>query len=287
MVLALSTASALVRRDRLPFQPDSEREAFHRYVLDPFGIDLDLDRFRRSQNIGHIELAECALDALTPPVDSPDLLIAAYAIPDFTSLTAVAPRLNQLLGGRSHSFSISEQGLRAPFTALKIADAHARSGRCETLALFVCEQNTLPYADPFVDDNRLVNSAALLYFNGDDGFEFAGTRAGPPGVELEELTSSMTAALDPRSTLLVAGPWTAPDRLAATGLPVHGCEPGSYCTSVWLELARHHTEWARTYRHIVLCDTDPRTGRCQAALLRLRSAGPTTTENRHDHQRTT
>ena len=42
----------------------------------------------------------------------------------------------------------------------------------------------------------------------------------------------------------------------------------SYCTSVWLDLARHHERWAaRLTTRIVLCDTDPRTGRSQAALL--------------------
>lgn len=286
MTLSLSTASALVRQDRLPFQMDSERDAFQRYVLDPFGMDIDTERLRRAPNIGFTELAESALDALAHPIGSPDLLVFAHAIPDSSPLTAVTAHLNHLLGGRSHSFGVSEQGLRAPFTALKIADAYARSGRCDTLALFVCEQNTLPYADPFVDDNQLVNSAALLYFDGAGGYEFTGTRAGPPGARLDELLSSMTSGLDPRATLIVAGPWTASDPLATTSLPVHRCEPGTYCTSVWLELARHHADWAHTYRHVALCDTDPRTGHRQVALLRLCSADPTE-EDRRDRQRTT
>ena len=269
MALSLSRASALVRPDRLPFRPDGERDAFQRYVLDPFGVELDFARLEHSPNVGFTELAEGVLGALPRPIDSPDLLVFAYALPDLFPLTAVTAHLNHLLGGHSHSFGVSEQGLPAPFTALKIADAYARSGRCDTLALFVCEQNTLPYADPLVDDNDLVNSAALLYFDGNGGYEFAGTRGGPV---LGELVSELTADLAPDSALLVAGPWIAPEHLAATGLPVRQAAAGSYCTSVWLELARHHAGWAGTYRHLVLCDTDPRTGRSQVALLRLRPA---------------
>ena len=269
MALSLRAATALVRRDRLPFEPDPDRDAFQRYVLDQFGVELDLERMRRSPNIGFTELAEGVIDAFPRPLEHPDLLIFAYAIPDAFSVTAITPHLNHLLGGRSHSFSVSEQGLRAPFTALKIADAYARSGRCDTLALFVCEQNTVPHPDPLVDDHPLVNSAALLYFDRGGGYEFAGTRA---GANLDELVSSMTAGFDARSTLLVAGPWAAPERLATTGLPPYRCEPGSYCTSVWLELARRHTDWAGSYRHVALCDTDPRTGSSQVALLRLRQA---------------
>jgi hypothetical protein len=277
MTLSLSTASVSVRTDTLPFQMDSERDALQRYVLDPFGVDLDVERLRRSPNIGYAELTDDVINAFPRPIDSPDLLIFSYAIPDAFSVSAITPRLNQLLGGRSHSFSVCEQGLRAPFTALRIADAYARSGRCATLALFVCEQGTVHHADPFIDDNPLVNSAALLYFGDNGGYEFIGTRASRPGADLAELVSSVTAGRSARSTLLVVGPWTAPDRLAATGLPVHGCEPGFYCTSVWLAFARHHEEWSRTYHHIALCDTDPRTGRGQVALFRLRSADATTT----------
>ncbi len=54
----------------------------------------------------------------------------------------------------------------------------------------------------------------------------------------------------------------------ATGRPHHRVAPGSYCTSLWLDLARHHERWAAEHDAIVLCDTDPRTGRSHAALLR-------------------
>ncbi|MEE6261668.1 hypothetical protein [Plantactinospora sonchi] len=272
MPLSLTSAAALVRTDRLPPVPDDDRDAIQRDILRPFGVRPDPDRLARAANVGFAELAENLLREL--PTNSPDLLIFAYGIPDPSSLKHVTPYVNHLLGDRSHSFAISEQGLRAPYTALKVADAYARSGRCGSLALFVCEQNSLPYHDPFVEDHGLTNSAALLLFGQGhgDGYQFAG--APPPSAthRLGRLLGSMAARSDPASTLVVAGPWVDPDVLAATWLPTHRVGAGTYCTGVWLELARAHLTWATEYRTIVLCDTDPRTGQSQTALLRRPSS---------------
>ncbi|MBM7077231.1 hypothetical protein [Micromonospora humida] len=270
MPLSLTSATALVRGDRLPPVPDDDRDAIQRDILGPFGVRPDPARLARAANVGFTELAENLVREL--PISGPDLLIFAYGIPDPSSLKHVTPYVNHLLGDRSHSFAISEQGLRAPYTALKIADAYARSGRCGSLALFVCEQNSLPYHDSFVADNRLANTAALFLF-GDcgGGYEFVATGPTSTTRGLGPLLGSVTARCDPDSTLVVAGPWVDADMLAATGVPTHRVAPGSYCTGVWLELARSHRTWATTYRTLVLCDTDPRTGRSQTALLRRRS----------------
>ena len=56
----------------------------------------------------------------------------------------------------------------------------------------------------------------------------------------------------------------------ALGEPAHHHRtvPGSYCTSVWLDLARNWPAWQRDHTAVVLCDTDPRTGDTQLAVLR-------------------
>jgi hypothetical protein len=226
----------------------------------------------RSRNIGFPELAQGVLDAAGRPIGNPELLILAYGLPDLYPLKTLSAHLNYLLGGRSRSFAISDQGLRAPFTALRIAHAYARSRRCATLALFVCEQGSLPYEDPFVRDNVLMDSSVLLYFDGQGSYELSRTGTAGPGESLAGLLAAMTADLDPRRSLLVAGPWPDPGLLCAAALPVHRSDPGTYCTSVWLELARNHQAWARLYHALVLCDSDPRTGWSHVAVLRLRDA---------------
>jgi hypothetical protein len=269
MPLTLSSTATVIRRDGNPYQRDHDSLTFMGDLMTPFGVEIDERLLEKSRNIGFLELAEELLRMT--PIAGPELLILAYGIPDLGPLKTVSAHLNYLLGGRSRSFAISDQGLRAPFTALRIADAYARSGRCATLAMFVCEQTTMPYPDALIDENVLADSAALLYFDDQGSLEFSRTARTARGETLGGLLSEMTAGLDPGRTLIVTGPWAD---AARTGWPVHRTDAGTYCTSVWLELARHHREWAARYQTVVLCDTDPRTGLSQAALLRVRESDP-------------
>jgi hypothetical protein len=271
MALALAAASTLVRKDSNPYEPDEECRTFQRDLFAPFQVEFDDDLLKASRNIGFPELAQGVLGAADRTVENPELLVLAYGLPDLYPLRTISAYLNYLLGGQSRSFAVSDQGLRSPFTALRIADAYARSGRCATAALFVCEQGSLPYQDAFVRDHVLMDSSVLLYFDEQGSYELCRTAAAPPGEPLTGLLAGLTADLDPGRSLLVAGPWPEPDPLFRAGLPVHRSDPGTYCTSVWLDLARHHETWADLYHTLVLCDSDPRTGWSQAAVLRQRN----------------
>lgn len=268
MPLSLNAAAAIVRRDARPYEPDDVLETYHRELLAPFGIEVDEELLKRSPGIGFPELAVDALAAVSQLVTDPDLLILSYGLPDRFPMKSTTSHLNHILGGGSHSFAVCEQGLHAPFTALKIGDAFARSGRCSNLALFVCEQTTLPYHDPLVHDTPLTDSAALLYFTNSDGWQFRQSRVAGPGESLGPIVATLLGDQAGAEALVVAGPWVNRQELDGADAPVHYVAPGSYCTSVWLDLARHHQSWAETHEVLVLCDTDPRTGRSQAALLR-------------------
>jgi hypothetical protein len=268
VTLSLHSAAAVVRHDSRPYEPDAVLEEYQREMLEPFGVKVDEELLRRSPNIGFPELATDVLAALPQRLTGPDLLILTYGLPDMYPLKSTTSHLNHILGGGSRSFAVCEQGLHAPFTALKIGDAFARSGRCSSLALFVCEQTTLPYHDPLVHDTPLTDSAALLCFGTSGGWQFRESRTVGPGKSLYPIVATLLGEPGDRSALVVAGPWVSREDLAAVAVPVHHVEPGSYCTSVWIDLARHHQSWADIHDTLVLCDTDPRTGRSQAALLR-------------------
>lgn len=268
MPLSLHAAAAVVRRDTKPYEPDAVLDAYHRELLAPFGIKVDDELLKRSPHIGFSELAADALAALPQRITDPDLLILSYGLPDSYPLKSTTSNLNHVLGGGSRSFAVCEQGLHAPFTALRIGDAFARSGRCSSLALFVCEQTTLPYHDPLVHDTPLTNSAALLYFGSSDGWQFRQSRVAGPGESLGRLVATLLGDPADGHALVVAGPWASRQDLDVVAAPIHYVAPGSYCTSVWLDLARQYRSWAETYDVLVLCDTDPRTGRSQAALMR-------------------
>ncbi|MFJ1861947.1 hypothetical protein ACIOHA_32160 [Streptomyces anulatus] len=154
---------------------------------------MDEQSLRDGRNVFHKDL----VDQLVGSEDidgAADLVVVTYALPDVHPFTAVASHLNMLLGGGAQSFSISEQGLAAPFTALRIIAAFQRGGRSERAVL---EQTTLPRVEAYS----------------------------------------------------------------------HRVAPGSYCTSVWLDLAQHWQKWRRDHRRVVLRDIDPLSGRGHLALL--------------------
>jgi hypothetical protein len=249
MTLSLQAASAFVADYRNPYQRDDWLVSYQQDLLAPFGVPFDEKFLKQGANIGFQELSERALDGLGER-PKPDLVIVAHGLPDHYPFRSIGGHVDKLVGGGSENFAISDQGLRAPFTALRVGAAYARSGRCRLLALVVVEQSTFGHDEPLARDGKLADSAAVLLFGQGPGtWEIA---AGDPA--------------EGERVLVVAGPWTDPARFAGT--PVHRVAPGSYCTSVWLDLARHHEEWARDHDAIVLCDTDPRTGRSHAALLR-------------------
>jgi hypothetical protein len=271
MPLSLQIASALVETRRNPYRRDDELLVYQRDLIAPFGVDLQERLFEESPNITFAELAEGVLRAAPAPLPAPDMIIVAYGLPDWYPFKTIASHLDHLLGGGSCCFAVSEQGLRAPFTALRIATAYARAGRCRTLALFVLEQSTFPYREPLAHDIPLVDSGVMLVFGEGGSYELHELWAGRPGQPLGELLRSAVRAVPEEDALLVAGPWAQTAELAAVARPCHRVAPGSYCTSVWLDLAHHHERWVERHPALVLCDTDPRSGRSQVAVLRTRA----------------
>ena len=269
MALSLRAAAAVVCEHRNPYRRDDGLLTYQRDLAAPFGVSVDERLLAEGSNIPFVELAERLLREVPRPTAAPEMIIVSYGPPDCYPFTTIASHVDHLLGGGSCCFAVSEQGLRAPFTALRIAAAFAKSGRCATLALLVLEQGTFPQPHPLAEHEALPDSGALLMFDDDGSYEVAGVWTGR---DLGALLDTAARAAPAGETLLVAGPWTDPRVIGAKTASPHRVGPGSYCTSVWLDLARNHGDWARRYECLVLCDTDPRTGRSQALLLRRTAA---------------
>ncbi|MFD7904828.1 hypothetical protein ACFVSN_16155 [Kitasatospora sp. NPDC057904] len=245
-----------------PGEDDPALLAYFTDLLAPFGQKPDQDLYRGGAHLHHRDLVDLLLAADEAVAAArPDLAIVAHALPDLAPFTATAPYLTARLGGRATNFALTEQGLAAPFTALRIAAAYQEAGRAAEVAVAVLEQTTLPTPYPLTP---LVDSAALLVLRADagPGPRFAGAHSA------DHAGPALAARLDgpdADGTLLVLGPHVTddiPDHPA-----VHRAEPGSYCTGVWLELARHWQDWQHAHRRVVLCDTDPRTGRTHLAVF--------------------
>lgn len=279
MSLSLRSALAFVPQYSYPSRYEPDILEFNESLAGQGGVKFEPARAGEGRNFTFPALAEQLLYSAASPLPVPELLILAYALPDPHALEKlVCPHLVSLLGGQAFCFAISDQGLAAPFTALRVAGSYARSGRCASLALFILEQVTFPYEFPFAADAGLVDSGVLLFFGPDGTWDVTSVRSDgphPDGMRGERPPGicRIPAGQSADDVLLVAGPWLDLGPAEAAGLKIHRAPPGSYCTSVWLELARHCQDWARGYQTIVLCDTDPGTGVSQAVTLSSASAG--------------
>lgn len=239
-------------RNPSPF--DAALIEYYDDLLGQFGLSVDERQLAAGPNIGYPELAESVLAGLAG--ERPDLILLAYAVPDLHPLKTVATYVNHLLGGQARSMAISEQGLQAPYTALRIADASHRGGQCDRALILVLEQTTLPYHDPLVHDTPLTETAVALVLEPAAGAAARRTWSGTPA----QLTALIEDCAD---TLVVAGPWVRTDR----AFGVFRCRTGTYCTSVWLALAENYRRWRDRYADILLCDVDPRTGAAHAVRV--------------------
>ncbi len=266
---SLRAACAVVSPPPRPYDEDPSKLSYYRDLVEPFGTQVSEELLRAAPNISHCDLIDRLVEAEGVGDSDPDLVIVTQALPDITPFTAIAPYLDHKLGGRATNFGLHNQGLAAPFTALRVISAFQASGRSRTAALAVLEQTTLPSRFPLVHDNHLVDSGALLVFGVDGGPRVASVEtlpsAAPTADRLWELVGK-----DPARTLLVSGPWF--DR-SGLGEVVHHyrASRGTYCTGVWLPLARHWRAWQEQYATVVLVDTEPRTGDSHLAVLSCES----------------
>lgn len=239
--------------------------------------------------VTHTDLVENLLDGDPLGQADPDLVMVAYALPDVHPFTTTATTLAKRFGNRATSFAVAEQGLSAPFSALRIAAAYHRLGHVRQAVLAILEQTTLPNHDPVVDEADLVDSGVLLLLESHGPGAAAGGDGAADGAALAvqdvwaqrpagECVRRLSAATGSGegSTLLVEGPLSGHGVPAQHhGVDLHRHTGATYCTSVWLALAGH-PEWHEQYDRIVLHDTDPRSGTCAGAVLGSGPTGPRT-----------
>jgi hypothetical protein len=210
----------------------------------------------------HADLIDLLIGEAGPDHGAPDIVLLAYAAPDDNPYKTVSTYLNMMTGGGAHSVALCGQGLGAPFTGLRIADAYERAGQSSRSLVVIVES---PTPGP---DGHAPGSAVLLDLGSEPGTGF-----GIDAVELTdapgELAARLAASVPGQGRLLiVCGPGSPavdpPPGADLRRVPADG----GYCTRAWLALARHWREWQAAYPVIALCDADPGSGAVQLAVLR-------------------
>jgi len=241
-------------------------------MLRPYGLPLAEDGLTQGQSYGEMAGALIAEDvAADGPVD---LLVFAFAVPDVAPWRATACHLSHLCPGQPFAFAVCDQGVTAPFTALRLIREYTSSAGCRRALLVVAEQAAMPYqpAVPAATPARHTVVTLLCDQSGPGRLETVRLHASVAPAEAGRLLASTVADLPAANDLTtVVGASLAAGTLSA-GLPgqVIVASAEQPCTGVWWEVAGRLPAWAAPAgrgRRILLADYDPLLGHlCLAAI---------------------
>ena len=208
----------------------------------PFGIRLRPAPFTSGHS--HGEMAEPLLEVLDDgrPID---VLVLAERMHDVRPGRATATYLASRASGAPLAFAVCDQGSAAPFTALRLLDAYARSGVCARAMLLVVEQATLHY-EPITPVRLPDRHTAVAFL----------LEAGPTTT----ITVRQHVGGESELDILCAG---YPDSVVLRG------NNGLPLTGLWWELAAGLDKWAAQGKRVVLADHDSTVGLLSVAAIDL------------------
>jgi hypothetical protein len=249
-----------------PPEPGEDEVPMLTDLLAGLGLRIDLEQYARGGGNSFSRMSGELLDGLDRPLPPLDAVVLAYHLPDLRVTEAAGCYVAGRFPGEPAVFSVSEQGVGAPFTALRILHGMRLSGGLRDGAVLVLDQTTSLYRDADVHDAGVRDCTVLLRTDAADG---------DAGCELDFLDEEpvtdptdalrLTAARFPRARVL-AGRMLA-DRVDPRARDELGIVEGPrrhLCTSAWAALAQN---WPPD-RYTVVADYDPHAGRLFQAGLR-------------------
>ncbi|WP_051732273.1 hypothetical protein [Kitasatospora phosalacinea] len=274
--LRLTAAHALDLPGRSPLAADPDLRTFTADLTRPYGVELDEEALAGARGQSYAALAGRAIDALVDPARPVDLLVLVYAVPDVRPGQAVALHLGESCPGEPMSFAICDEGAGAAFSALRIADAYARTGGAPRRALLIAvEQADLhhrPHRPARLPDRH--SAAALLWeAEPEGGRALQGTCSTSEVTEhqiggaLKELCAEL-----PDGAVLLLGPGLVGVE-PPPGPDTRAARPGNPYTGGWAALAAALADPALAGRPLALADLEPETGRLDLAHWAAAGAG--------------
>ncbi|MEU4210423.1 hypothetical protein AB0F13_10595 [Streptomyces sp. NPDC026206] len=205
-------------------------------------------------------MTDALLGQLPPPTAPYDLLLLAHAAPDSEAGWPVC-RACAVVPVDGPAFSLSDQGVAVPFTALRVVADHA----ARRALLLVMDQGTRPVGPPVPAGERGATGVALVLT--DDG-ALGGVRvdqhAGVGPAQVPGLMESALATAGDCSVILGAAltpHWPAAGRCGpAGGRTLYRAHAGRPCTGLWTRLADELPSLSRHGGRLLLADYDPALG---------------------------
>lgn len=233
----------------------------------PYGVALREDLLERGVGHTYGEMAEELIRDSVGEDEPVDLLILAYAIHDVRPGRATALYLSQVCPGTPMAFTVCEQGIAAPYTAVRLASEYLRVGDSMRALIVIAEQSALHY-EPIEQPEAPVtlpdeHSAVAVLFEGvgTTGLSSVREHAGIAPDEVRDLLGAQLADLGtgPGPRVLILGGGLSKYEIDADGFDVGQvvtAPPGRPCTGVWHELAQGYAQWSDQDARVILADYD-------------------------------
>lgn len=280
MYIATSPASTPVGADRavrlpLPlaqlttraFEEDTpyqeEMLGFFGDLANQYGLPYDREEFSRRRRTTFTDMVTGIVDELRGDGDAVGLVVLAHSTAD-SEPGWPACYLTNALPGEPLSFAIADQGVVAPFTALRIAADYIRADDVHRAMVVVLDQRTL-LRDPATGGdavNPTGNRVAALVLDGRAPIADATV-----SVETDVDRDAVAPALLP-AEVVIAGPRLAPLLPAAPEVVL--APDGLPCTGLWAALDGELDRWRSAgIATGLLADYDPELrclGQCRLEL---------------------
>jgi hypothetical protein len=227
-----------------------------------FGKPFREQYFRDAAPNSFTDMVADLLPVVVHPGEAFDLALIAHSTPD-SRPTRPACYLSHALAGNTLSFALSEQGVTAPFTALRITGEYAREAAFRRAMVVLLDQSFLwNGAEARMPEGTRMpgrDSAVVLVLAPDGALgamsvrSFADVAAGDVRRLAVEQLRGLAASQAPMTT--IAGVGVDPE--LARDLPVRWAPEDLPCTGVWSEFADNLQLWTATGQRVVLIDYDP------------------------------
>ncbi|MBP2702769.1 hypothetical protein JOL79_03000 [Microbispora sp. RL4-1S] len=246
----------------VPFLPESASPLLRSYVDDLtalYGMTAKAGFLRTARRHSYADIAGGMLRELEPLPGPVGLLAVATAVPDSDLLQSPTSFLADAVPGNPLPLGVVDQGVVAPFTALRLIQRFAADGSYGTALLMIMDQRTLPYEPEMPSQARPEADAAVALVLSDEGAAGGLAVRHRVGVSPDEaaavLAEELAAGRAGDDVTVVAGRGVL--GLLPAGLAeVREAAPGLPCTGVWAALADGMPRWRSAGRRVVVCDYD-------------------------------
>lgn len=221
--------------------------------------------------VTHTDLLEALLARVGPRADHFDVAVLASAAPD-SEPGFPGGYLSQAVPGAGLVFAVSDQGVSAPFTALRLIARMMPEGGDGRALLFLLDQSSVLHDAPVRPQLRVeYDAASVLVLDRSGGLgrirlDSAVTLA--PENVAEHLESRLRTVVASGAPPALLGGYTLDGLLPdAPGRDIECAAPGRPASGLWQLLGTRLPQWLPTGRRVVLADYDEESARLDTCVI--------------------